>query len=267
VPFERRLRNGIRAYFEHLPVPRFRGDRRRVYRGLRLGRHAELLLMDLHGYGDDYVCGFQIPPQPCPEADDPSLTMLGPRQKAWVKRRLAASRATWKLLGSTVMMMSLDVAPGTSFNPGQWDGFTAERRELMQHCLDNDIGGVAVISGDIHTFFAGEVTTTGRSTGTAAASEFVGGAISSEGINQGVAEAMGLPEDTDVSVIAGLLAGVNPHYEYLNTARRGYGVLECRADELRVKFRSPQSVLVPNSPVETLAEFRVEPDSPQVEQL
>ena len=266
VPFEERIRNGVRAYFEHLPAPRFERERRRVYRAIRLGRHAELMLLDLHGYGDDYVCGFQIPPQPCPAADDPSLTLLGAEQKEWLKRRLSASQATWKVIGSSVMMMSLDFAPGTSFNPGQWDGFTAERRELMQHVLDEEIGGVTVVSGDIHTFFAGEVTTTGRVTGTAAASEFVGGAISSEGINQGVAEAAGLPEDTDVSVITGLLAGTNPHFEYLETSRRGYGVLECGPDELKVAFRAPQSVLVEQSPVETIAEFTVAPDDPTVHQ-
>lgn len=267
VPFEQRLRNGIRAFFEHLPVPRFEAERRRVYRSIPLGRHAELILMDLHGYGDAYPCGFQIPPRPCPEANDPSLTMLGARQKRWVKRRLEASPATWKVLGSSLMMMALDFAPGVSFNPAQWDGYVAERRELMQHCLDRGIGGVAVISGDIHTFFAGQVTTTGRADGTPAASEFVGGAISSEGINQGVAEAAGLPEDTDVSTIAGLLRATNPHYAYLNTARRGYGVLECRRDELRVRFRSPRTVYEPESPVETLAEFVVEPGDPTVHQV
>jgi phosphodiesterase/alkaline phosphatase D-like protein len=248
-------------------VPRFRRDRRRVFRSIPLGGNAELLLLDLHGYGDDYVCGFQIPPQPCPEADDPSLDLLGERQRNWLYRRLAESPATWKVIGSSVMMMSLDVAPGTSFNPGQWDGFTAERKNLMEHVLAEEIDGVTVISGDIHTFFAGQVTTTGRATGTAAATEFVGGAISSEGINQGVAEAFGLPEDTDVSVIAGLLQGTNPHYRYLNTARRGYGVLECRPDELLVTFRSPQSVAVQQSPTETLATFRVTPDNPNPVQV
>ena len=266
VPFEVRLRNGIRAFFEHLPVPRYEGDPRRVHRSIKLGRHAELILLDLHGYGDDYPCGFQIPPMPCPEAENPSLTMLGKRQRRWLKRRLARSQATWKVVGSSLMMMSLDLGPNVPFNPSAWDGYVAERGELMQHILDKEIGGVAVVSGDIHTFFAGQVTTTGRSDGAAAASEFVGGAISSEGINQGVAEALGLPEDTDVSIIAGQLAATNPHYEYLDTKRRGYGVLECGPDELRVTFRSPQTVLTPQSEVETLAEFVVDPNDPTVHQ-
>jgi alkaline phosphatase D len=268
VPYRRRRLNGMRAFFEHLPVPRFDGDPSRVYRAIPISRNAELLLIDLNQYGDYYVCGFQVPPQPCLEAEDPSLSFLGRRQKRWLKRRLAHSRAAWKVIGNPKMMMSLDLAPGLSFNPGQWDGFVAERRELMQHILRRDIDGVTVITGDIHTFFAGQVTTTGRATGRAAATEFVGGSITSEGIAQGVAEAMGLPENSPiVPLVTQRLEQNNPHYEFVDTEHRGYGVLEARPDELRVTFRSPRTVLEPRSEVRTLAEFRVPRGSPRVERL
>lgn len=234
---------------------------------MRLGRNAELLLLDGHQYGDDYVCGFKIPPQPCPQADDPDLTLLGARQKRWLKQRLERSPAAWKLLGNSVMMMSLDFAPGVPFNPGQWDGFTAERRELMEHVLARRIDGVAVLSGDIHTFFAGQVTTSGRSDAPAAATEFVGGSISSEGISQGVAAAMGLPKDSDfVPLVTDRIESTNPHIDYVDTERRGYGVLEARPQELLLSFRSPLSVLTPRSEVETLASFRVARGDPRVEQ-
>ena len=240
-------------------------DRRRIYRRIRLGAAADLVLLDLHSYGSYFVCGFAIPPPPCPQADDPALTMLGDEQKAWLKRELEASRATWKLLGNSLMMMSLDLYPGQAFNYGQWDGFPSERRELMQFLLDKGIGGVSAFSGDIHTFFAGTVTTTGRSTGTPAATEFVGGSITSEGIAQGVAEALGLPENDSTSVVVtDRLRQSNPQYEFVDTTHRGYAVAEATADELRVDLRGPQTVLEPKSEISTWASLRVGADNPTV---
>jgi hypothetical protein len=110
------------------------------------------------------------------------------------------------------------------------------------------------------------VTTDGRESGTAAASEFVGGSISSEGIAQGVAEALRLPEDSDiVPLVTERIGAVNPHMAYTNTARRGYGVLEASGDELRVDFRGPLTVYDKISEIRTWASFRVAPDRPMVE--
>lgn len=42
-------------------------------------------------------------------------------------------------------------------NADQWDGYSKERGQLMQHLLDEGIENVVAITGDIHAFFAGEV--------------------------------------------------------------------------------------------------------------
>lgn len=42
-------------------------------------------------------------------------------------------------------------------NADQWDGYNAERKALMQHLKDHSIKNVVAITGDIHSFFAGEV--------------------------------------------------------------------------------------------------------------
>ncbi len=194
--------------------------------------------------------------------------MLGGVQKEWLKAGLERSGARWKVLGNSLMMMSLDLFPNQSFNYSQWDGYEVERRELMQHILDRGIDGVTVVSGDIHTFFAGSVTTTGRATGTAAATEFVGGSISSEGIAQGVSEAIGAPEDSDqTQFVTQRLREVNPHFAFVDTVNRGYAVLEATTDELRVDFRGPATVYEPAAEMRTWASFRVDPERPVVEQV
>ena len=42
-------------------------------------------------------------------------------------------------------------------NADQWDGFNAERKDLMAHLRDNGIQNVVALTGDIHAFFAGSV--------------------------------------------------------------------------------------------------------------
>ena len=89
VPFIKRRRNAYRAFFEHMPfrpvtAPDGRGGRFRIYRSLRLGRNAELMLLDQRQYRDDQPCGDALPPvPPCSEAirNDPSRTFLGKPQK------------------------------------------------------------------------------------------------------------------------------------------------------------------------------------------
>ena len=118
-----------------------------LYRSVRLGRHVELFLLDTHSY-----------------ADPPAQrgTYLGARQLAWLRRGLARSRATWKVVASTTVMMGTDLSPGQPINLGQWDGYPEERRALMEGILADGVRGVVVLSGDLHTMIAGQVTTTGR---------------------------------------------------------------------------------------------------------
>ncbi len=42
-------------------------------------------------------------------------------------------------------------------NADQWDGYNAERKDLMKHLKNNNIKNVVALTGDIHAFFAGTV--------------------------------------------------------------------------------------------------------------
>ena len=171
VPFPKRKRNGYRAYFEHMPFApagsRGKKDRFRIYRSIKLGHTAEILLLDQRQYRDEQPCGGSIPPTPpCTDAerDDPERTYLGDEQMAWLKRRLEASKATWKLIGNQAMIMAFDVPATQPINVDQWDGYGADRAELMAHIAEKEISDVSFLTGDIHTFFAGQVSETGRQT-------------------------------------------------------------------------------------------------------
>jgi alkaline phosphatase D len=257
VPFAERRRAGYLSFFEYQPIPRLRSDPFRTYGSLRLGG-LELLLLDTRQYRDPLACR---PLTPCLPANAPGRSILGGTQRAWLMSALAASSANWKVIANQVMMMSLDLATlGVGINADQWDGYAAERRELMEHVLARGIKDVTVITGDIHTFFAGTVHTSGRIESPAAATEFVGGAITAAGIQ----ETLG---GGDATATETTIRASNPHLAYVDARRKGYGVLEATPGELKVTFRSPRTVLAPRSEIDDIARFRVARGSTVVERL
>ena len=236
VDFPTRKANGYRAFFEYGPRYRMPAAPSRIYRRIRLGGAADVLMLDTRQYREP----------------DGTRTILGAQQREWLKSSLSASKASWKLLANQVMMMALEAAPGVPLNPDQWDGYPADREEVLNHVRANAIEGVAVVTGDIHTFFAGEVYPEGRSDlQRPPAAEFVCGAISSTGLEKDAGDATPAAEGAAI-------AANSPHMKYAQLSRRGYGVLELSQDELRVTFRSPTTVKQPEAEMETLARFRVD---------
>ena len=252
VSFAKRRKAGYKAFFEAMPRIRRSDEPDRIYERARLGALADLLLLDTRGYRDLQPCGGALF-TPCPEADDPGRTVLGGAQKEWLKSRLVSSRATWKLLGNQIMLMGLESGPGVPINVDQWDGYGAERREILEHALDSGVENIVSLTGDIHTFFAGTATTTGNVSGRPAATEFVGGSLTSLGIP----ETLGLPPGVPATELAQVLRANNPHLGYVDAERRGYGIVEITDSELRCEYRAPVTTMEPESQVETLARFRV----------
>jgi alkaline phosphatase D len=248
VPFAQRRAAGYRAYHEYLPRPPAYD-----YGAIPLGAHATLFLTDERGHRSAQPCR-DATAQACPEATDPRLTLLGAAQKRWFKRALQSDRATWKLWANEVMAMPLDIAPGVPLYVDQWDGYQAEREEILQHVVSHGIRNLTALTGDIHTFFAGELKS---SDGTPGGVEFCGGSISSPGFDERVTAAR-LP-----AFEANLLAQ-NPHITYADTSRRGYMLVTAAHDALSVEFRSPATTLAPAGPVTTLARFTVPSGSHEV---
>jgi alkaline phosphatase D len=90
-------------------------------------------------------------PNPAPE--DGKKTMLGERQLAWLKRELAASKASLRF-----------VACGSEFQthsqPDCWSSFLRERNEILDFIRERGIEGVIFLSGDRH--FTGAYQILGR---------------------------------------------------------------------------------------------------------
>src|SRR5439155_15140989 len=147
--------------------------------------------------------------------------LLAAPQRRWLVDGLLSTPATWKLWGTSMMLMALDSAPGDSFTVGEWSGWEGDRNSLAQELHARGVKDLAGFSGDIHTFFAGRWTTSGRSDTPAVGVEFVSGSITSSGIADSFG---GQSELTDRVTL------LNPHIAYANTARRGYAVAQASPD-------------------------------------
>jgi alkaline phosphatase D len=274
VPFPQRRANAYRAYFEHMPR-RLRRDLR-TYGSVPLG-NAELFLLDDRQYRGDQPCNptDSFLSQPCPPSttDDPSRAFLGGKQQTWLKRALSASKARWKLIANQVMISSLDFPPGNPLNTDSWDGYGAARADLVHHIANDHIHDVVFVTGDIHTFFTGHVTESGRRTvrdpelpdpvrGPVRATEFVCGAVTSPGIvdraltDEAARVAAAAPVDAAVM-------GNSPQLVYANEAYKGYGLVTAGRD-LRVRYQAVHDVRQPQSGVFTLRRFHVESGKPFV---
>jgi len=275
VPFEQRKANGYRAFFEHLPRV-IRADRR-IYGRVPLGV-AELFLLDTRQYRDDQPCNptDRAFSDPCPPTTtgDPARTLLGAQQKGRLLGGLRASRAPWRVIANQVMITSLDTPPRNPLNTDSWDGYAAERRELVE-AIDAAPGDTTFITGDIHTYFAGDVTRTGRQAargvdsdvppdGAPVATEFVGSAVSSPGIvdRQFRSEA---ERNAAAAVADAIVLGNNPQLTYANQAYKGYGILEVSRERLGVTYRAVRDARERGSGVFALRRFEVAAGTPVVQ--
>jgi alkaline phosphatase D len=239
-----RGRAARKAFFE--ANPRFPGGTR-LYRSLKFGRTAELFVMDQRSYRENQPCGDAITP-PCAELPQPRA-FLGRPQMDWLKRSLASSQAAWKLLANEVMVMPT-IALGNSYlNYDSWQGYPGEREELLAHIRDRQIKDVVFVTGDIHTFIAGDVQVGVDGKGESVALELVGGSVTSQGLGEitlDVGNGVKLQGNdrrprTDPALIEAL-RGINTWVDTADFDHHGYGVIEARADGLSSRFVRLQTI-------------------------
>lgn len=208
-----------RAWFESMPLfPVGRRTGTQIYRRLRFGDIVDLLVLDERQYRD-------APPQSDGSDLDQPRAFLGEQQMGWLKHSLSHSRATWKVIGGSLMAMPLS-GPGTSMAlPYIWQGYLHEREELLHHIDSRDIRDVIFVSGDVHTFFAGDVRRD-EGTGKTVALEFVGGSISSIGLRE-----LGYPQ-----WVLDLILQRAPWLVSIDGEYHGYGLVEASRDAFDCRF-------------------------------
>ena len=138
---------GLKAFLDYMPVSIAENTPSRLYRSLRWGKNLELFVLDTRQYRDP---NFEA------DSDAHPKTMLGREQLTWLKERLAASNAKWKVIVSSVPMSIPTGFPAVPNGHDGWANFdqtTGYERELLdilrfmhEHAIRNSVW----ITTDVH---------------------------------------------------------------------------------------------------------------------
>lgn len=158
-------------------------------------------------------------------------SLLGGAQFSWLLNQLSSSSATWKIIGNQVMMMNYIGVPTSD----AWDGYSEERALLYEHIYDNNINNVVVLTGDIHSTFAGDLRYNGNCIG----AEFVVPSVTSQNLDAFGGIATGLAE-----FYTRLL---NSHIKEVDLDAHGYFVLDVKENRVQADWFYINDVTAPNS--------------------
>jgi len=193
-PWADRRAAAFRARWDWLPArPPDPDDLERVFRTVRVGDLADLILIDMRTRRDQ--------PVSAPASNDPKRTQLGLDQRAWLLGELDASTARWRLLANSSAMgqtwsdklpesirpvigtLKLADSGGAGPDPDQWDGYPAERALVLGHVREQGIDNLVVLSGDVHVAIALELHEDLSSGSTPVAAEFVTASLTSPNLD------------------------------------------------------------------------------------
>ncbi len=231
-----------RAYMEWMPIREQDGGR--IYRKLGYGDLVDLVMLDTRYEARSKQIGGAIAPPPPP---DPTRTLLGDVQRDWMESTLKESKARWRLLGQQVMVGNLILDPGKSLaNLDQWHGYPEARARLLKF-LRESVKNVVVLTGDIHSSWANELTDDPNDKA-AYDPETGRGSVGVEFVTPGITSP-GIPD-----LFLGILDDArpkNPHVKWVNGSKRGFLVLDVTAERVQGAWHHFEDISLeaPQTPV------------------
>lgn len=234
----------LRAWREWMPVrlpppP----NETRVYRTLAFGDLADVIMLDGRTKRDPQTTG--------PEMDAPGRSVLGQEEHEWLLAELSRSRATWRLIGNDVMIGQVYTGfmPEELGNPlsevgvltkrergpepDQWDGYTAERADLIDFLHAEAVENVVFLSGDVHTAWAVELKRRPEDADEApAAVELVTASITTENLDDDLG---GEPRTRSLDIERTVIEE-NPHVHWVNLDAHGYVLVDVDHERVRAEW-------------------------------
>ncbi|MEL6477965.1 MAG: phytase [Pseudomonadota bacterium] len=162
--------NGLQAWQEWHPIAdEFYGEtgddrtaeERKLYRNQEFGQDGAVFILDQRSFRDEQIDPFQFGSQDDlirfqTESFDPTRTLLGEAQLEELKTDLLAAEengVTWKFIYSPEPFQNLGLN-----NADSWEGYQAERTEILQFIDENEIDNVVFVAADIHATFVNNIT-------------------------------------------------------------------------------------------------------------
>ncbi|MCT1909936.1 alkaline phosphatase D family protein [Brachybacterium paraconglomeratum] len=250
------------AYYENMPLRRSSapvGSSIQLFRRLHWGDLATFHVLDTRQYRDLQAChdgGKTWWFTDCAEQEDPERTILGADQMQWLQDGMIEAGTTWQLLAQSVFFAKRDNAPGptTTLGSDGWDGYRADRDQIVRTWDEHQVATPVVLTGDVHVHFANELKADfWEPDSSTLGVELVTTAVTSGG--DGSDKAKG--ED---DVLA-----ENPHIKYIKS-RRGYVLSEYSTEELKVEYKTLDAVTVPGAEIQVDRTYVVPAGAPALHQ-
>ncbi|GAA4037332.1 alkaline phosphatase D family protein [Allokutzneria multivorans] len=235
-PFRKRRAAAYQAYYEHMPLRDGSGPQ--IYQTRRWGDLLELDVLDLRQYRS--------------AQNLPDGTILGAAQKSWLKNRVDTAGDSWHCWVNSIMLSQLAKPGGGYYFTDQWDGFRAERNEVLGHVHRSGMQDLVVITGDWHSAFVDDVVPDfDEPDAPVIGTEFTAHSITSGAYS---------PEWNAAN--GPVMGGANPHLKYFEGNRYGYDVYEVTPRRWSTHMRVIEDRRDPYSPVRTLTTFHVDRGRP-----
>ena len=278
-----RLAAAKRAWFESFPlaVGTDAAGTRRSYRAFGWGALADVTMIDVRSYRDPAID--DITHIGASGLDDPGRTTLGAEQYGWLTGGLAASTASWRVIGNPyniapwklidleflrLLRPDMPPEPGIYAPNEAWDDYMAERRDLLGFLVDHDVHDTVFASAHTHIAISSDLRAD-RPAQRVAAHDFCAGSLTADP-DPRRAYLGDLPLDVAeelLRVAERFMLGQNqPGMRHLNMVDQGYTVVDVTPEEMLVTYRTIDTT-DPDAEAVDAARFRLRPGDHPMEVL
>ena len=279
----RRRLDASRAWYEYMPADVYFNPTEqdplkqiKIFRKFEFGTLMRLIMTDERLYRSPHPCGEGTVGQRylaafCGKMEE--TTMLGPEQLDWFLKELESSHkdgVIWKIHGNEVCISQMIFGTSSTgqisyLNLDQWDGYDGERKKIFNFIKEKQIRNYVAVTGDLHTFVAGELYDDFFNPKEKVGVEFTATSITSANLGS----LLRLDEKTLESIENKLLE-FNRNLKFFNSHYHGYAICDVTPDEIVVEFWRVSSIEEPE--VEKtekilLKKFRVRKDTNTIEEI
>ncbi len=264
------VREALDVWFHYLPVRvayQPNADFPHVMdpkRSFRFGRLTELAMTELRMHRSPHPCGEGnygerqlVPESGCEARHDIDRTLLGSEQKQWLLNTITRSDARWRVVGLPIPFSPISIAqiPPMMYEVDHWDGYTAERAELLSALKGTP--NLIVLAADLHAFAAATLHD-GYPDGPAVGAEFTTSAAAATPIAS-------INPPANVFLQSANILANNPHFAYWEGTRNGWLEVEFTTDACTVAVRAMQAQIPLANPSLEVARFTVPNGVPGLE--
>lgn len=140
------------TFFRHHPVKRIASAPNKLWRSFKFGMSVELFILDSRSERKPST------------RNTASAEYISVAQMNWLKDGLKNSSAKYKFIVNSVPIGKFGGLFALAAND-RWEGYAAQRTELLDHIVDEEIENVWFISGDFHLGAVSKVESSGKYSG------------------------------------------------------------------------------------------------------